>query len=342
MSRKSVLVLALVASIAVGGCTSTRRQAPCVIGDAGSAGTDPDGHIVWNGTNSVGGCSGIFSIHPDGTGFRRLTQLPASELFYNPEVPEFSPDGRLITFVGSCDVEVKPEPDVCVMNSDGTNGHTVAMSGALKIDMRFGATWSPDGTRLAFTRSGSPSSTGANRSVYVIGIDGTGETMLVDHAYGPAWSPDGARIAVVSDREGTDKIYLVGTDGSGLVRLTDGPKDQNPAWSPDGTRVAFESERSGKPILRNASDQNPTLALPPDTAGRDIYVMQADGTGIVRLTEDPAYNVNPAWSPDGMRIAFASNRSGEFQIHVMNADGSDVRQLTRTRYNVEPSWAPDA
>ena len=223
---------------------------------------------MWNGTNSVGGCSGIFSIHPDGSGFRRLTTRSASEIFYHPQVPKFSPDGRLISFVGSCGVEVKPQPDVCVMNSDGTNEHTVATSGALKIDMRFGATWSPDGTRLAFTRSGSPSSTGANRSVYVIGVDGTGETMLVDHAYGPAWSPDGARIVVVSDREGTDKIYLVATDGSGLVRLTDGPKDQKPAWAPDGARIAFESERSGKPILRNTSDQNPTLALPPGTGGR--------------------------------------------------------------------------
>ena len=174
-------------------------------------------------------------------------------------------------------------------------------------------------------------------SVHVIGVDGTGETTLVEHAHAPAWSPDGSRIAVVSDREGTNKIFLVDPDGGGFVRLTDGPKDEDPDWAPDGGRIAFDSERAGKPLLHNA-DENPTLSLPVGIGGRDIYTVRADGSDVVRLTEDPSYNSDPAWSPDGRRIAFASNRDGTFQIHVMNADGSDVRQITDTRSNIHPSW----
>ena len=68
--------------------------------------------------------------------------------------------------------------------------------------------------------------------------------------------------------------------------------------------------------------------------------MGADGSSVVRLTEDPSYNTAPAWSPDGSRIAFASNRDGVFQVHLMNADGSDVRQITHTRDNGHPSWGP--
>lgn len=63
-------------------------------------------------------------------------------------------------------------------------------------------------------------------------------------------------------------------------------------------------------------------------AGPDIYVEKDDANDVVRLTDDVSYNTDPAWSPDGSRIAFASKRDGEFQIHVMNSDGTDVRQLT--------------
>ena len=164
---------------------------------------------------------------------------------------------------------------------------------------------------------------------HVIGVDGTGE-QPVEHAHAPAWSPDGSRIAVVSDREGTNKIFLVDPDGGGFVRLTDGPKDEDPDWAPDGSRIAFDSERAGKPLLHNADD-DPTLSLPVGIGGSDIYTVRADGSDVVRLTEDPSYNSDPEWSPDGSRIAFASNRDGTFQIHVMKADGSDVRQITHTR-----------
>src|SRR5213083_3084647 len=73
----------------------------------------------------------------------------------------------------------------------------------------------------------------------------------------------------------------------------------------------------------------------------EIYVMNADGTGLTRLTNDPASDVYPAWSPDGSRIAFTSTRDGHNNIYIMNADGSGVTQLTTetTSFGSQaPAW----
>jgi Tol biopolymer transport system component len=73
----------------------------------------------------------------------------------------------------------------------------------------------------------------------------------------------------------------------------------------------------------------------------EIYVMNVDGTGLLRLTNDAGRDVDPAWSPDGKRIAFASNRAGSSDIYVMNADGSNVVRRTQTGSSDAPAWSPD-
>src|SRR5438105_1146558 len=73
------------------------------------------------------------------------------------------------------------------------------------------------------------------------------------------------------------------------------------------------------------------IAFTSNRDGNDeIYVMNTDGTGVTRLTNDPASDSQPAWSPDGSRIAFTSTRVGNFDIYVMNADGTNVTRLTTT------------
>ena len=116
-------------------------------------------------------------------------------------------------------------------------------------------------------------------------------------------------------------IYAAGADGTGLHAVTRGFA---PAWSPDGRRLAFVRE-SG----RNA----------------DVYVADAGGRSLRRLTRAPSAELSPSWFPDGKRIALASNRSGRFAIYVMRADGTGLRRVAPRRDGQgdahSPSWSPD-
>jgi Tol biopolymer transport system component len=129
---------------------------------------------------------------------------------------------------------------------------------------------------------------------------------------GGAWKYVAAGVAVVAIALLSAKL---------LTRTQVDWKDGSPAWSPDGARIAFYSERDG-----NA----------------EIYVMNADGSAVTRLTSTSADEGYPAWSPDGRTISFDSDRTGNFDIFAMNADGSNVRPLTRhPARDVSATWSPD-
>ena len=143
----------------------------------------------------------------------------------------------------------------------------------------------------------------------------------------PVVSPDGATVSFLSTRDGTLEIYTMDPDGANETRLTHNDKgdDENVSWSPDGRRIAHTSYH--------------LIPLNEASQAAEIYVMNADGSDRTRLTDNDAWDSQPAFSPDGAQIAFASARDGNYEIYLMSADGSDPVNLTNHESrDMRPRW----
>jgi len=174
------------------------------------------------------------------------------------------------------------------------------------------------------------------------------------HSMPPPPTPigGGGLIAFNSNRGGLNDIYVMNSDGSGVVQLTFSPSDERtPYWSPDGEEVAYQSNQDGdyeiyitnpdtnqtRQVTRNdCNDYAPAwsadgrmLVFYSDCDGnREIYTINIDGSDRRQLTHSSGiYNWFPTWSPDGRQITFSSNRGGKYEVYVMNADGSAQRAL---------------
>jgi TolB protein len=203
-----------------------------------------------------------------------------------------------------------------VVNADGSEKRKVTDNAWLLTP-----SWSPSG-QIAFF--GGPFD--ARPEIYLVDADGSGLRNLTSE-WGldglPVWSPDGRRIAYANPG-----IHVMRADGSGRRRLT---KDgRSPLWSPDGRRIAFL--RSHPTPTRNRCCQIRPV---------DVYVMNADGSGLRVVTRD-ALPTGLSWSPDGRKIAFVSKRAGNAELYVLNADGNGQKRLTRTSASeAAPAWSPD-
>jgi Tol biopolymer transport system component len=258
----------------------------------------------------AGGSYAVFVMSAAGGHARRLSLAPGhpfpSERHVFQGEPAWSPDGSRIAFTSNR----TGRSGIYVMHADGSRTRRLTIS----EDGDVRPSWSPDGQQIVFARSG-------RGRLYVIDADGrhlralTRDVGLADSD--PAWSPDGTTIAFVRRPVGNGlaAIYLIGSDGHGLCRLTPFARSvYGPAWSPDGSKIAYTS-REG--------------------TGFAIAVVDADGTGRRTLTRE-WLDFTPAWSADGSKIVFAR----EATLYEMNADGSGLRRLTRGTIDDSPAWRP--
>ena len=199
-------------------------------------------------------------------------------------------------------------------------------------------------TKIAFTSEG---------NIMVMNADGSGRENVKSKypaaASRPFWSPDGRRIAFNSVKDGNMEIYIVNADGTEQRNLTNNPAhDGYISWSPDSKRILFSSDRD----RTNKMDSY---------FNSDIYVMNADGTEQKNLTNNPSFYGSPSWSTDGKKIVFVSSQNVtstldfvmeqanfknrkdvNFEIYVMNSDGSELKNLTNNpAYERYLSCSPD-
>ena len=182
-------------------------------------------------------------------------------------------------------------------------------------------------------------------SIYVVRENGTGLDRLT-HGFAasqPVWAPDGRFIAFSRmqdrgfERSFLVRIFVMSADGSGIRAVTTGENvaDTSPAWSPDGARIAFVRQ------LTSGPDMIPGPAMSGGPS--QVFVVNADGNRLRRLTRGQSPKHSPSWSPDGRTIAYVRfGGSGNDDIWVMRADGTNHRRLTRgPAYDYSPAWSPD-
>lgn len=178
---------------------------------------------------------------------------------------------------------------------------------------------------------------GFHRDIFVGHSDGSpGFTRLTSNLgtdQDPAWHPDRTKIAYTCDH-GTGggwgicirDVTAPMADPPTTVLLGDMANDTDPEWSPDGTKIAFKSDRGGG-------------------SGRDIWIMNADGSGLFNVTNSPSSDdEDPSWNPDGTRLVFHSDRIGpENDIYVINIDGTGLVNLTNDPANDDEDgvFSPD-
>lgn len=298
-------------------------------------GHDENGKIAFY-SDRDGGDADIWTMRPDGTGLVDLTPGPEAEDAF----PNWRADGRKIVFMSDRETTSNPTPagsegpdfEIFVMDADGSNRTQVTFN---ELDDEDPA-WSPSGKRIVFQRDFDPVRGEVDYDLLTVRADGTAERNLTNSPgvpdIGPSWSPNGRRIAFASDPDGDDNydIFKMTPDGAHVQQLTSGALDNEfPDWSPDGRRIAFNSNR----------DSNPDDPLEEENF--ELYTMGAGGGHETRLTFNPAGDGLPAWSPDGRKIAFASNRTGAPDIYTMRADGSNqVNRSNNEAFDYAPDWQP--
>lgn len=382
LDRRAIIVPAMLLAVAVTALAVSRdpgrRSAEAVAlaelslvsrplaNDAAAEGCpslSPDGSQVvyyWNREDDPG-----LYIKPVGGQPRRLLTEGAGDLFWCGYA-KWSPTGDLIAFLARGEADTR---NVWVISPTG--GRPRLLTSASGI----GLAWTPDGQSLAFVDRNSP---GEPFSIFSMPLRGGQRRRLTIPPLGSfgdtycAFSPDGRRLAVVRypNRHQSD-VYLLSVDdpqGERSERLTTGSSGmQGIDWSPDGHAIVFGSPQglwkvplsgvrkptrvaafNGEvrfPTFSRAIGRGSSIRLAYQSDIRDVNIWRWDPIRreASKIAGSTWYDDFPAVAPGGARVAFASNRTGENEIWVSEADGSNPQQVTFHRGPVvtSPAWSPD-
>ncbi|CAN5724299.1 hypothetical protein BH18ACI5_BH18ACI5_15020 [soil metagenome] len=329
----------------------------------------PDGEQIAFRTGRDGG--GVFVMTASGESVRRLTDFGFS--------PSWSPDGSeiVVSPIGflSPTALFASTQGMSIVNLKSGKVRPLAIDGR-----GLQPAWSPAGTRIAYWGVRGTGGQRDIWTVAADGSDaiGGGARVTEDSAldWSPTWSPDGRYLYFSSTRGGTMNLWRTAIDErSGQTTGQPEPVTTQSQWSGvlsfsrDGSRLAFASLDYRSTILRAPFDSlrgELTGAAAPIVKGtrpirdhelspdgqwitfteagvrEDLFVARVDGSRYRRLTDDAFRDRGPAWSPDGSRIAFYSDRSGSYELWAVRPDGSGLVQLTTgTGAAGFPAWSPD-
>jgi TolB protein len=261
---------------------------------------------------------------------------------HGPTEPEPPPVvPGVIVFVSDRD---HAKGEIYVMRDDGTNVRRLTFNSVVDAAPAL----SPDGTRITFRRELSPD------NVFVMNVDGSSQAGLAPGTRAE-WSPDGTKLALVAD-----SLAVMNADATGTYSL--GVGASYVTWSPDGTKLAYVStgiggqvandiytiEPDGDGALRITTDGTPKNSLSWSPDGTKLVFGGPQGVHIIPASggapESPSPGRNPRWSPDGQRVIFvtdAYNGDGNDDVYTVRTDGSDLRNLSHhDAAESEPDWGP--
>ena len=291
------------------------------------------------------------SLAPPATATSSFTPTATATPSITPSPSPIPASDSLIAFVSNR----SGNPDIYIMDSHGGNLRQLTTS---PYDDNV-PSWSPGGTEIAFH-----SNRDGDYEIYIITLSSGRIRQVTSNScadWSPVWSPDGRRFAFYSDCDGDREIYVIAIDGGNRRQLTyDNTVSWFPSWSPDSRQITFTSYRSGRytVFVMDADGSNQVGLAPgcisyfsPDGSqilfgqycNTDDYgaisVMGTNGSDI-RVIDDNAGR-NAVWSPDGDRILFQSERTGNSEIWIMDADGGNAVQITdHTAKDAAPVWQP--
>jgi TolB protein len=271
------------------------------------------------------------------------------------------------------EVDVKTSLLACVLLLSTAAAATTPPASQVTTGNRFDPSPAPDGRHMVLIGM-----VDGHEQLFLMALDGSIAVQITHDPYDhedPSWSPDGRRIAFVSKQDGGETIMTMDPDGGHRARVS--PSSQraiHPSWSHDSRRLFYCTDDDLHPPKKNASmiyaadvatgTVGPVISGGVNTypnespdgkhmlfrrmlgeTNSEVFVANSDGSHAMNLTNSPAFDGWPAWSPDGRQIAFASNRAGGLQvydIYVMAADGSNVRQVADTGgRGTAPQWTVD-